>query len=1523
MRTPLSRSWNLITASVAATAMLLGGLVPSPASAASEEQFVCEVTFTESTSDAGFSHPGIGVTPDQLRTVQEQVAGGTEPWASYFADMAATPSASLDVVSSNRSSADPTKPDSTAFSSQGFNSRFIADGLKSYTQSLMWVITGDTRYRDNALAILRIWEQMNPAEYQYFTDSHIHTGVPMYRMTFAAELLRYTSCDGAESVWTDADTDAYSANLARPVIETFQNGNGHFMNQHTYPLQGAMAGAIFLDDEALYDRSVEWFTVNSSAPDRGFNGSIERLFRLVDRDDRTGEPIDEPRVQHVEMGRDQAHGGGDLINATMLSRMMMTQGTKVDPVDGTVSDAADAVGPYEFLDDRILAAADYFWKYMLGYTVDWTPVGYAISLDGTVRDTYNFVSSAYRGRYNTAGVWDLYYYYKYVRGENVEEIAPYLAEGFSKRLPLTFYYGGNVNRSWESPDGGGDFWLTIPEEAAGSSIPHRQADATRLEFEDRYTQLTAGSNTIVEGDTGFVRLLASEEGTRVAYLTSTTTNKLVSLRVRTDGVANLRLEGGGLDKTMVVPDTDGQWRSLPIALSSAESWPDLVTFTAKGDDTAVDIDQLDIAAASHSDALSISSVPATVIGVVGATTTIEPEAEAASDSLEWSGQGDTAGVQVDSDTGTISWTPSTSGEQELTVVVDDGESIVARNVKLVSADTRDGALSVVDAAVLEEAAYETASWSTFTPIRDEAHASADGDTDEEFATVLSGYVDAAAALKLLSPRTPNGSLEYASVVASSTVGADIGLLVDESNLTGISYRLAPDLQHTFDFGPDFRVSASEFGFSSNIFPDRTANAAVFGSDDGVEWTRLTPGATRMTQDYQTLEVSEELRTREFRYIRAQILESQPDVLYGIVRNFFEMTEFHIYGDRHESGNGLESVSVSSESATAGKIALGDTVDVAITSRDALTDVTVSVQGVSAEATSEDGLSWHASVALDDVEAGDVRVRVEYTDASGQPGPVYYGTSDGSALFIAGDRQRQIDVSALATVTASAVQWPGNGLGADEVGALLFDGDPATAGDLNTASGSYYVLDFGDNALVAPEQILFLPRAGASYTRANGTVVQVSSDGTEWTDLTDPVTGAADGRWIVREPREGGPTGAFRYVRIINESAWSGNLAEVEIYGALAFDDAFIDERVRDTSAMTRASAFLYAEEIASIRADLASPDADRAELLQRLIAADGILVPATELLPKIEVQQSGVTSSSASWDGTRDAAANGWAAFDGDPATSPDTKAKSGWVSADLGEGAEAVVGLIKYLPRAGGANPSRMNGAYIEASSDGESWTRLWTFEGVTTAVWGEAAINDPTPYRYIRYVSPTGFANVAEIELLGKATDITLVQLLIERAEDVDVEVWTEESIAWLRDAQDDAESLIAATVSQVDVDAAAERLRAALDALEPASSPAAWKAGVVYDNGDVVRDAGVTYVAQWWTQDEPGGSAWGSWMERGVVQVCGAEMVRSWTPSWVYNGGEKVVRDGRIWEAAWWTRNQVPVDQEWGPWKPLQEC
>jgi hypothetical protein len=1114
-----------LATSIGLLQILPGGADPAEAQATG----TCDVQIHSATSEAGFQHPGIGLTEPILENVRDQLAAGAEPWTSGFEALKQSSAAGENVKPSNAGT-DPTKPRTTAFNA-GTRGMFEADGLKSYTQAVLHVLTGKEVYRKNALAIIRNWKQMDPTKFEYYTDSHIHNGMPLFRMAAAAELLRYTSCgEDPALVLTEDDARAFSENLVRPAIATFMSSPDHFMNQHNYPLLGSMAGSIFMDDTALYEEKVEWFTVNETAKDEGFNGSIARLARWVDKNDKTGEPIDDPHVQLVEMGRDQAHGGGNLTNFAALSRMMMAQGTKVDPVDGTVSTAEDAVGPYEFLDDRILKAADYFWQFMSGRDPEWTPVGYAISPDGTIRDTYDHIADGYRGRYGTASFWEIYYHYTFTRGEDVEAMAPFFAEAYAKRP-------GPALIGWDGRDGGGDSWMFAPAEAAGESAPP-PGDPNILEVEQRYTHL---AGDVEEGD-GFVSMAG---GSKIAYLSGANNKPQQGFLVRTEGAAVIHLGGVShndtvrRDTTVTVPDTGGEWRYVTVT----RGMDNILFIETEG--ATVDIDHINTNAGAELDGPVFPEDAADrIVGWSGADLTLDLAATGP-DGITHSAGDLPDGAELDPETGTLTWSGDDSGT--ITVAADDGTSVAARTITLDAAADRQDALALAEEEYEPEDGYESATEAAFTAARAAAEAQLQDGTDAEFTTALAGMVAAVDGLRPISPKTDvDGSLDYSDVLHSSTAADRTPLLVDGDNQTGTVYPQAVDKSHTFDFGPDFRVSAREFGFQSNIFADRLANSAVYGSNDGVNWTRLTPGVTQFTQDFNTLEVEPELRDDQFRYVKVQMIEQLPDVLYGIVRGVFEMTEFHIYGERHEIGNLIGSASIASDAAVAGKVAVGDTVTAAVTTKEPVDALSVNVMGLTAEASSEDGVTWTAAVPLEGVETGPVTFSVDYT-ADGEAGPTLYGTTDGSKLFVGGDRDQWIDVADLATVLASDKQWPGNGLPADEIGYLLFDGDENTAGDLNTGVASYYTVDFGEGASVRLDEVFFLPRLCCT-SRSDGTVVQGSNDGQTWTTLTEPLARTSAGVWVQRPVAE---DEYYRYFKIYNPNRWHGNLGEVQFFGDLA------------------------------------------------------------------------------------------------------------------------------------------------------------------------------------------------------------------------------------------------------------------------------------------------------------------------------------------------------------------------------------
>ncbi|RLK52764.1 carbohydrate-binding protein [Microbacterium telephonicum] len=101
-------------------------------------------------------------------------------------------------------------------------------------------------------------------------------------------------------------------------------------------------------------------------------------------------------------------------------------------------------------------------------------------------------------------------------------------------------------------------------------------------------------------------------------------------------------------------------------------------------------------------------------------------------------------------------------------------------------------------------------------------------------------------------------------------------------------------------------------------------------------------------------------------------------------------------------------------------------------------------------------------------------------------------------------------------------------------------------------------------------------------------------------------------------------------------------------------------------------------------------------------------------------------------------------------------------------------------------------------------------------------------------------------------------------------------------------------------------------------------AWTLTAIYLSGQQVLHDGRLYTAQWWTQGQaPGASPYGPWAEVGVTVSCTEGDLPKWTASAIYTGGEKVVHEGRIYTAQWWTRNQIPTDQPWGPWALAGSC
>jgi hypothetical protein len=1093
-------------------------------------------TITETVDANQFKHPGVGFTKDMLENARAEIRAKNEPWNTHFNMMLNSAAASRTPRIRNMSGTDPTKPAFYGLSSQGLESNFIADANTVYTQAVLYLVTGDDTYRANAMHIIRLYSQMDPAQYVYYTDSHIHTGIPLQRMVGAAEILRATSTQTPALEWTDDDTLKFSANLVTPVIQTFDNCNCRFMNQHLYTTIAKMSGSIFMGDRDGYNQAVEWFTVNKDAPDPAWTGSIKQLFRMVTKNDATGEEIP-PQIQHVEMGRDQAHGAGDLTNSEILARLMMAQGTKVDPVTGTPSTETNAVGPYEFLNDRLLAVHELFGKFMIGYDIPWVPVAMSVYPDGSIRAMYPNVSQSYRGRL-TQNTWEAYYYYKYVRGIDMETVAPDYTTIYAKRKAY----------NWDGVDGGGDFWLGIPKaaEAEGSKYLGIPIIDPYREVEDRFTALAGTSVAQNDGTTGYVRSTATPEGTRIAvYSYNGPAVPSIGFRIRTDGQAAMDVYGNSL----ALPNTRGQWRYMVVPVNLGDFLP--LTITGSG--TTVDIDHINVKSSTllSPPVFKSGSGDMTAYTYAGATipTTIDLSATdpAAGDVVTYNMDNLPQGATFDTTTGAFSWLPTQAGTYTFVAEASDGTTVSTKRVTIFVGADRQATVSAVTTPFKPDTLYVTSTKTAYDSAYADMQNTIGSGTDDAYFQKLAALRTAVNGLQELTPLLKDGSMNYTNLFFKSNLVTNFGDWaangVDFNTDSFIPFTLAKDSNRTMtlDFGPSFKASANSFQIQPrSSFPERVGGVTIFASNDNENWTRITPGETTATEPPQTLEVQDDLRNQRYRFFKIAMI----DLISSY--NILEPGEFRIFGTRYETVNKLTTVSLGSDQALRNRIIAGNTIKLSFQSSEPINSVTATIQGEPATVASADNLNWTATVLVKaSMPPGPVKLLLNYKTAAGVDAePVLFPT-DSSSLYIADQRNYIGNLLDITTVTDSSNR---NATDALNVVGMLFDSNLGTGTDYRvngSGYGGWVKFDFRAGNVAVLSRADVIGRQDGYYTRINGAVVQGSNDNATWTTISNAAQKTADWQTLTVSS-----TMPYRYIRMYDPNQWFGNMDELRLYGSV-------------------------------------------------------------------------------------------------------------------------------------------------------------------------------------------------------------------------------------------------------------------------------------------------------------------------------------------------------------------------------------
>jgi hypothetical protein len=218
-------------ASFLALALLALGLLPS---AAAQTQ--------------PFNHPGVLVSRAQLDYIKVMVAAHNEPFYSAY----------LKALNSNigQLNYQIQGPPATGIIECGptSNPNFGCsaadnDSSAAYLQSLLWYITGNHQYADNAIAILN--------RYAYNLKGYTNSNEPLQaawdseKFPRAAEIIRYSNAG-----WADADIQQFKTMLSTVILPRIINGSTSNGNWEISMIEGMINIGVFNDDLATFNKGV-------------------------------------------------------------------------------------------------------------------------------------------------------------------------------------------------------------------------------------------------------------------------------------------------------------------------------------------------------------------------------------------------------------------------------------------------------------------------------------------------------------------------------------------------------------------------------------------------------------------------------------------------------------------------------------------------------------------------------------------------------------------------------------------------------------------------------------------------------------------------------------------------------------------------------------------------------------------------------------------------------------------------------------------------------------------------------------------------------------------------------------------------------------------------------------------------------------------------------------------------------------------------------------------------------------------
>jgi hypothetical protein len=196
---------------------------------------------------AGFVHPGVLVNRAQLEEMKRRVAAGVEPQKSAFEVLKASKWGALDYTPHPRATVEcgsNSNPDLGCKDEQN-------DSAAAYGQALLWYITGNKAYAENAVKIMDAWSSTLMGGH---TNANGQVQASWTGDVFprAAEIIRY-SYKG----WSDAAIAHFQDMLTMQFLPSLIHGTCENGNKELTQSEAILNIAVFTDNRSAFDHGLK------------------------------------------------------------------------------------------------------------------------------------------------------------------------------------------------------------------------------------------------------------------------------------------------------------------------------------------------------------------------------------------------------------------------------------------------------------------------------------------------------------------------------------------------------------------------------------------------------------------------------------------------------------------------------------------------------------------------------------------------------------------------------------------------------------------------------------------------------------------------------------------------------------------------------------------------------------------------------------------------------------------------------------------------------------------------------------------------------------------------------------------------------------------------------------------------------------------------------------------------------------------------------------------------------------------